>query len=82
MQNNQSLLSPRQFAITPNHAQVVDIIYKLTDTPFVAAAKQANRQATDGLAMLVGQGALSFERWTGIQPDQNAMLTAILREGR
>ena len=82
MQNNQSLLSPKQFALTPNHVQVVDIIYKLNDTPFVAAAKKANRQATDGLAMLVGQGALSFEKWTGIKPDQNAMMAAILREGR
>lgn len=82
MNGEPSLLSPQQFSLTPRQAKVVDIIYKTDDTPFVAAAKQANRAATDGLAMLAGQGALSFAAWTGIFPDQQRMLAAISKERR
>lgn len=82
MQGEVSLLSPDQFALTPPHTQVVDIIYKTSDTPFVAAAKQAKRQAMDGLPMLAGQGALSFAIWTGVYPDQQNMLAVISKERR
>ena len=82
MQEEVSLLSSDQFSLTPQHAQVVDIIYKTNDTPFVAAAKQANRQAMDGLPMLAGQGALSFATWTGVFPDQQRMLAVISKERR
>ena len=33
--------------------------------------------ATDGLEFLVGQGAKSFEIWTGVTADRKAMLAAI-----
>jgi shikimate 5-dehydrogenase len=33
----------------------------------------------DGLDFLVGQGAKSFEIWTGIAADRNAMLEAVRR---
>ncbi|MFL2019520.1 shikimate dehydrogenase [Weissella hellenica] len=82
MKDEPSLLSPHQFSLTPRQAQVVDIIYKTDDTPFVSAAKQAHREAMDGLAMLAGQGALSFATWTGIIPDQQRMLVAISEERR
>ena len=82
MQEEVSLLSPAQFALTPPQVQVVDIIYKTGDTPFVAAAKQANRKAMDGLPMLAGQGALSFATWTGVFPDQQRMLAVISKERR
>ncbi len=44
------------------------IVYDLTyrDTPFLAAARSAGRHTIDGLAMLVHQGARSFEIWTGL----------------
>jgi shikimate dehydrogenase len=47
------------------YAQVVDFVYSNTTTPLLSAAGQLGIPTVDGLAILVAQGALSFERWTG-----------------
>jgi shikimate dehydrogenase len=44
---------------------VVDLVYSRTDTPLVEAALARSISVLDGLEILVGQGALSFERFTG-----------------
>jgi shikimate dehydrogenase len=44
---------------------VVDLVYTPTGTALVEAARGAGVAAVDGLEILVGQGALSFERFTG-----------------
>jgi shikimate dehydrogenase len=44
---------------------VVDFVYSRTDTPLVEAALARSVSVLDGLEILVGQGALSFERFTG-----------------
>jgi shikimate dehydrogenase len=43
---------------------VVDLLYSQTETPLVAAALARSISVLDGLEILVGQGALSFERFT------------------
>ncbi|HWF75362.1 MAG TPA: shikimate dehydrogenase [Solirubrobacteraceae bacterium] len=43
---------------------VVDLMYSRTDTPLVEAALARSVSTLDGLEILVGQGALSFERFT------------------
>lgn len=48
--------------ITPQML-VVDLIYRTT--PLLQAAMQRGARTQDGLEMLVWQGALSFEAWTG-----------------
>jgi shikimate dehydrogenase len=44
---------------------VVDLVYSRTDTPLVEAALARSISVLDGLEILVLQGALSFERFTG-----------------
>ncbi|HVS29489.1 MAG TPA: shikimate dehydrogenase [Solirubrobacteraceae bacterium] len=44
---------------------VVDLVYGEQETPLVSAARAAGATVVDGLAVLVRQGALSLERWTG-----------------
>jgi shikimate dehydrogenase len=44
---------------------VVDLLYSRTETPLVEAALARSISVLDGLEILVGQGALSFERFTG-----------------
>ena len=51
--------------ISIGYGCVVDLLYSRTDTPLVRAALARSIPVLDGLAMLVGQGALSFERFTG-----------------
>jgi shikimate dehydrogenase len=60
--------------------QVVDLGYRPggADTALVAAARAAGfERVVDGLDVLVAQGALSFERWTGRAPDVEAMRAAV-----
>src|SRR6266478_3560102 len=45
------------------HVMVYDTIYSAERTPFVLAAIEAGARATNGLSMLLHQGALAFEIW-------------------
>lgn len=45
-----------------------DLIYNPAETPFLAEARGLGMAAANGLGMLVRQGAISFERWTGVEP--------------
>ena len=56
---------------------VLDIVPTATMPPTAAAAMAAGADATDGLEFLVGQGAKSFELWTGVNADRAAMLRSL-----
>jgi shikimate dehydrogenase len=43
----------------------VELVYGDHETPFARWAGDAGAELVDGLEVLVRQGALSFERWTG-----------------
>jgi len=58
---------------------VVDLVYRPggRETALVAAARAAGVVVVDGLEILVRQGALSFERWTGRPAPVEAMRAAV-----
>ncbi|MDQ4040682.1 MAG: shikimate dehydrogenase [Actinomycetota bacterium] len=58
-------------------AVVVDLAYGDGETPLRSAARKAGARTVDGLEVLVRQGALSFERWTGRPAPLEAMHTAV-----
>ncbi|HEX3510580.1 MAG TPA: shikimate dehydrogenase [Solirubrobacteraceae bacterium] len=47
------------------YSHVVDLVYRPGSTPLIAAARAHGVRTLDGLEILVAQGALSFELWTG-----------------
>jgi shikimate dehydrogenase len=47
------------------YACVVDFVYRAGGTPLVQEAQRRGSQTIDGLEILVQQGAVSFEGWTG-----------------
>jgi shikimate dehydrogenase len=55
------------------YSYVVDLVYRNGDTPLIAAARSAGAHVVDGLDVLVAQGALSFELWTGRPAPREAM---------
>jgi shikimate dehydrogenase len=59
---------------------VVDLVYGESSTRLVEAAKRAGALTVDGIDVLVHQGALSSEIWTGRKPSLNVM-DAAAREG-
>lgn len=56
-------LFPVPIEALPYNAAVVDLVYRSGGTPWVRAALACGHRASDGLPMLVEQGALAFERW-------------------
>jgi shikimate dehydrogenase len=60
-------------------AVVLDLVVGRNETPWVRAARARGHRAADGLAMLIEQGALAFERWFGMVPDRDVMRQAIAR---
>ena len=55
---------------------------RLHPHPFLAAAARAGRPTLDGSGMLLHQGALAFEWWTGRRAPLSVMAAALLRPGR
>jgi shikimate dehydrogenase len=56
---------------------VVDFVYRDSETALVQAARSRSISVVDGLELLVGQGALSFERFTGVGAPVEEMRTAV-----
>ena len=52
---------------------VVDLVYREGGTALIRRAEAAGARTVDGIEILVRQGALSFERWTGMQAPLDAM---------
>ena len=59
---------------------VFDIVYNPQETKFLKDARDAGAQTINGMMMLVFQGALAFEIWTGKKPNVDVMANAVLKE--
>ena len=70
---------PIDVGLLASDAAVLDLVFSPSETPFVHAARARGLRASDGLEMLLAQGALAFERWFGIPPDRDAMRDAVAR---
>ncbi len=69
---------PQQVAL-PRQACVYDLVYRPRLTRLVLRAHEAGLEAWTGLGMLVEQGALSLELWTGMEAPRGAMWDAAER---
>ena len=56
---------------------VADLVYKPRETVLLAAARERGCRTQNGLEMLIRQGAVSFEYWTGIAAPVDVMRAAI-----
>lgn len=63
-ENDPLPLTDQQFPLRQARA-VYDMIYKPAETKLLAAAKAAGCKTSNGLGMLLHQGAAAFEIWTG-----------------
>ncbi len=59
------------------HLILVDLVYGTEATELVAAGRDRGATVVDGREILVRQGALSFEIWTGLEPPLQPMRDAI-----
>ena len=56
---------------------VYDIVYTPPVTPLMQAATERGCQTLGGIGMLVHQGAIAFEKWTGVTPCTQTMRQAL-----
>jgi shikimate dehydrogenase len=70
-----------ELVVEPSPGQtIVDLTYNADGRPtalIAAAARLGGCALVDGLDVLVGQGAASFERWTGVPPPVEVMGAAV-----
>jgi len=65
-------------AAIANCTTCYDMVYSAEQTTFLSYCEQQGaKQTIDGLGMLVGQAAESFNIWTGTQPDAEATLSFV-----
>ncbi|MDG1752703.1 MAG: shikimate dehydrogenase [Thalassotalea sp.] len=77
---NGQALPISEHVIQPN-VTCYDMTYGKELTPFLQIAKKRNAaKLIDGLGMLVGQAAVSFNIWRNIQPDEKKVLTLLRKE--
>ncbi|QRN82075.1 shikimate dehydrogenase [Chloroflexota bacterium] len=57
----------------PDGAAFFDIVYNPQMTKFLSRAKTEGHKTISGLGMLVYQGAICFESWTGVKPTVDLM---------
>jgi shikimate dehydrogenase len=68
---------PLSFEVIPLGLVVCDVIPNPPDTPFLQRARQAGARTLDGRGMLLNQGAINIELWTGVDPDRVVMGKAL-----
>lgn len=61
----------------PDGMLVADVVFNPPETRLLEAARQRGLPTLDGLSMLVYQGVIAFEMWTGQSPDEAAMKSAL-----
>lgn len=70
-----------RYAAAPSRCLFVDLVYGARPTPFLVGAARAGRPTLDGSGMLLHQGALAFETWTGRPAPLAAMADALIAAG-
>lgn len=71
---DQSLLGAEAFR---GGQRAFDLIYHHSETIFMKAARAGGADASNGLGMLLHQGAKAFQIWTGLDPAVSAMRRAL-----
>lgn len=72
--------SPLQVHNLKRGTIVSDLIYNPLTTLFLQQAKERGAITDNGVGMFVHQGALAFEKWTGIEPNIERMTKTVLNE--
>jgi len=77
MHPNYSETAPLPFDLFRQGQLACDLVYNPLETLFLKKARQSGAVAVDGLGMLLYQGALAFELWTGATAPVEVMRQAL-----
>jgi len=68
---------PLDFSSLKSNMIVSDVIPNPPETHLLREAAKADCPTLDGLGMLVNQGVIGFQLWTGVDPDPKVMRAAL-----
>ncbi len=71
---------PLSGANIDRHHLVCDLVYNPPETPFLRAAKARKARCLPGIGMLLYQGVIAFEIWTGKKAPVPTMKSALMRQ--
>lgn len=77
MSANKENQLPVDWDLLQPHAAVCDLIYNPPLTDFLAQAEKRGHVILNGTGMLIEQGAVAFELWTGQEAPRNIMLDVL-----
>jgi shikimate dehydrogenase len=77
MEPHADTIPPVPVEALPAGAWVCDLVYRPLQTRLLQTAAARGLKTLDGLGMLVHQGALAFERWTGSPAPVEVMRGAV-----
>lgn len=69
---------PLEEALLPDGAVVSDLIYNPLKTMLLKRAEQRGCVTHNGVGMFIHQGALAYEKWTGVKPPLDIMRQAVM----
>ncbi|HWI54130.1 MAG TPA: shikimate dehydrogenase [Desulfobacteria bacterium] len=72
-------MPPVEVGLLPGHALVCDLIYNPGETLLLRKAAERGLKTQNGIGMLLYQGAIAFELWTGQEPPVEIMRDALKR---
>ncbi|MBH0166310.1 shikimate dehydrogenase [Fictibacillus sp. 7GRE50] len=73
---------PLNLNLLKTGAVVSDIVYNPLTTRWLKEAEEKGATTDNGVSMLVMQGAMAFEKWTGTFPDTNNMKQVVMEQLR
>ncbi|MCC6548342.1 shikimate dehydrogenase [Candidatus Sumerlaeota bacterium] len=68
---------PLDARLLSTQCHVLESIYAPRETPFLRECRAKGLQTSDGLSMLLEQGAASFQFWFGVKADRTVMRMAL-----
>ena len=75
--NKPDQIIPIDFSKLNKNALIADVVFNPQHTYFLKEATKHGFFTLDGLGMLVNQGFIAFNLWTGESPDRDVMMCAI-----
>ena len=77
MYSSLESMTPLKSSNIDSNSVVLDMVYIPNKTPLLQEAEKAGAQTISGSAMLINQGAKSFELWTGKKAPKEIMHSAL-----
>ncbi|MBS3796034.1 MAG: shikimate dehydrogenase [Candidatus Thorarchaeota archaeon] len=72
--------TPIKKELLHDHLVVMDLVYNPVETRLLRDANSVGCRTVNGIALLIQQGAASFETWTGLKPPVDVMRNELLRK--